>query len=174
MANKKKFYGKRMVPEYLITKLETLEPGSDYVAGDGIDIEDGTISIDNTVALKSEIPTNADYVDLTTNQTIDGNKTFDDLVLSKTGFGIEVTGQGAIGVIEKDASNNLQIRGNTKLVYGGEIYGLPSKTDGTYTLATTIDIPNVTSSITQYSTDAITSGAVYDAIGDIETLLAAI
>ena len=38
----------------------------------------------------------------------------------------------------------------------------------------TYGIPTVTSSITQGSTDAVTSGAVYNAIGDIETLLAAI
>ena len=43
-----------------------------------------------------------------------------------------------------------------------------------YTLATTDDIPTVTNSITQGSTDAVTSGAVYDVIGNIETLLAAI
>lgn len=35
-------------------------------------------------------------------------------------------------------------------------------------------IPTVTSSITQGSNDAVTSGAVYNAIGDIESLLAAI
>ena len=35
-------------------------------------------------------------------------------------------------------------------------------------------IPKVTNSITSGSTEAITSGAVYDAIGDVETLLAAI
>lgn len=39
-------HGKRMVPEYLIAKLETLEPGggTDYQAGTGIAIEDDTIS----------------------------------------------------------------------------------------------------------------------------------
>ena len=57
MANKKKFYGKRMVPEYLITKLEELEPGGgDYTAGNGIDIEDNEISIDDTiVATKTDL-----------------------------------------------------------------------------------------------------------------------
>ena len=137
----KNSFGKRMVRESKIKEIG--KGGTTYEAGDGIDITEGTISIDNTVALKSEIPTSSNYVDLTSNQTIDGNKTFDDLVLSKGGFGVEVEGIGAIGVIDKDASNNLQIRGNTKLVYGGEVYGLPSKPDGTYTLATTEDITNV-------------------------------
>lgn len=41
-------------------------------------------------------------------------------------------------------------------------------------IARTSAIPTVTSSITQGSTDAVTSGAVYNAIGDIESLLAAI
>ena len=35
-------------------------------------------------------------------------------------------------------------------------------------------IPKVTSTITSGSTEVITSGAVYDALGDVETLLAAI
>lgn len=37
-----KTYGKRMVPEYLITKLEELEPGGggEYTAGTGIEISD--------------------------------------------------------------------------------------------------------------------------------------
>ena len=37
-----------------------------------------------------------------------------------------------------------------------------------------VTVPTVTNSITQGSTDAVTSGAVYSAIGDIESLLAAI
>lgn len=41
-------HGKRMVPEYLIAKLETIEPGSEYTAGDNITIEDGVISATDT------------------------------------------------------------------------------------------------------------------------------
>lgn len=55
---KNKFKGKRMVPEYLITKLEEMEPsgGGDYTAGYGIDITDDKISIDqDVVASKSEL-----------------------------------------------------------------------------------------------------------------------
>ncbi len=46
---------------------------------------------------------------------------------------------------------------------------------GSYTdLTDKPTIPTVTNSITQGSTEAVTSGAVYNAIGDIESLLAAI
>lgn len=41
-------HGKRMVPEYLIAKLETIEPGTEYTAGDNITIEDGVISATDT------------------------------------------------------------------------------------------------------------------------------
>ena len=46
MANK--YQGKRLVPEYLITKLEEIEPGAEYTAGDNITIEDGVISATDT------------------------------------------------------------------------------------------------------------------------------
>ena len=55
---KNKFKGKRMVPEYLITKLEEMDPsgGGDYTAGYGIDITDDKISVDqDVVASKSEL-----------------------------------------------------------------------------------------------------------------------
>lgn len=38
--------------------------------------EELTISCDNTIARVANIPTNADYVDLTSNQTVGGNKSF--------------------------------------------------------------------------------------------------
>lgn len=59
--------------------------GTSYTAGTGIDITNDTISIDNTVALKSEIPTNADYVDLTTAQTITSIKKFTQNILQNSG-----------------------------------------------------------------------------------------
>ena len=55
---KNKFKGKRMVPEYLITKLEEMDPsgGGDYTAGYGIDITDDEISVDqDVVASKNEL-----------------------------------------------------------------------------------------------------------------------
>ena len=53
----------------------TIQGGSAYTAGTGIDITNDIISIDNTVvALQSDIPTN--YVTTNTTQTITGSKTF--------------------------------------------------------------------------------------------------
>lgn len=53
-----KFKGKRMVPEYLITKLEEMDPsgGGEYTAGYGIDITDDEISVDeDVIATKNEL-----------------------------------------------------------------------------------------------------------------------
>ena len=162
MANKKKFYGKRMVPEYLITKLETLEPGGgEYTAGNGIDIEDNEISIDDTVVatktdledyeLKSEAFSGS-YTDLTDKPTIPTDTS--DLT-NGAGF---ITGIDSSMVI-------------TALGYTPGT----SNFSGNYNdLSNKPTIPTVTNSITQGSTDAVTSGAVYSAIGDIESLLAAI
>lgn len=77
----------RLIPEYLLDyteKLQTNHPdpteswgggsGGSYTGGDGINISnENVISVDNTIAKKSEIPTN--YVTLDTNQTITGLKT---------------------------------------------------------------------------------------------------
>ena len=57
--------------------------GSSYTAGTGIDITNDVISVDSTVvALKTDIPT--DYVDLSTDQEIDGVKTFLDRSIYST------------------------------------------------------------------------------------------
>ena len=48
--------------------------GTEYTAGTGIDITNDEISVDNTVALKTDIPSN--YVTTDTAQTITGGKTF--------------------------------------------------------------------------------------------------
>lgn len=79
MANYPKYQGQRMVKEdeyaYLQELIESHEDpsagwggGADYTAGNGIDITGSTISIDNTVALKTEIITS--YNDLTDKPTI--------------------------------------------------------------------------------------------------------
>lgn len=48
-------------------------------------------------------------------------------------------------------------------------------TSGSYSdLSNKPTIPTVTNTITSGSTDAISSGAVYDALGDVETLLSQI
>ena len=62
--------GQRLIPEYLLdyaTQLQNSHPdpteswgggsgGSEYTAGSGIDINDNVISVDNTIAKKSDIP----------------------------------------------------------------------------------------------------------------------
>ena len=69
--------GQRLIPEYLLdytTKLENSHPdpteswgggsgGTEYTAGDGIDITNNVISVDNTIAKKSEIPTKTSELD---------------------------------------------------------------------------------------------------------------
>lgn len=51
--------------------------GTTYTAGTGIDITSDVISIDTSVVAQlSDIPTSSDYVDLTTDQTVGGVKTF--------------------------------------------------------------------------------------------------
>lgn len=70
MANK----GKRMVNEDLIKQIGQGGGGTTYTAGDGISISaEDVISVDNTVALKSDLATVAttgDYDDLTNKPTI--------------------------------------------------------------------------------------------------------
>ena len=61
MAN----FGKRMVAEDLIKQIGQGGGGS-YTAGDGIDITDNKISVDNTVALKSDLTDYAKSADLAT------------------------------------------------------------------------------------------------------------
>ena len=73
MANK----GKRMVFEKDIAQIGQGGGGGSYTAGNGINIsEEDVISIDNTVALKTDIPAN--YVTTDTAQTITGQKTYTD------------------------------------------------------------------------------------------------
>lgn len=75
--NFSKKQGQKLMPEYLLsytTELEKAHPnpnaswgggggGETYTAGDGIDIsEENVISIDNTVALKSDIPSVSDFI----------------------------------------------------------------------------------------------------------------
>lgn len=72
MAN----FGKRMVAEDLIKQIGQGGGGS-YTAGDGIDITDNKISVDNTVALKSDLTDYAKSADLATVAT---SGKYDDLL----------------------------------------------------------------------------------------------
>lgn len=72
-----------------------------------------------------------------------------------------------------------------KIQLSGTVYTIGQETTTAVTSASTDNeiptakavfdaIPTVTNTITSGSTDAITSGAVYDALGDVETLLSQI
>ena len=148
----------RLIPEYLLdytTKLNESHPdpteswgggsgGSDYTAGNGIDITNNVISVDNTIAKKSEIPTN--YVTTDTDQAITGTKTF----------------TAPLEVMDGMLSRNTTVNGQGYFIYRDNVeskvilFGLPSsKTGGTeqhptrYTLATTEDIPSLDGYATQ-------------------------
>ena len=203
MANKKKFYGKRMVPEYLITKLEELEPGGgDYTAGNGIDIEDNEISIDDTVETKanatSRFVSKASLTDDSIAQIIVGNSDIDidnvdlNAVYSqdvKSQLSLEPTSAilrtmsgtdtSTIGVsaTEIDITTGT-LKYNTKEVattdqlFSGNYNDLTNKPD----LSTYQTTSNLVTSLSSLSTDTQYPSAkcVYDIVGNIETLLAAI
>lgn len=186
--------GKRMVSEDLIKKLESLDPsaGATYTAGTGIDISaENEISVDtDTVALKSELPDAVSGTNDGTNWTsiTIGEDTYD----IPAGAGATYTAGDGIDI---DANNKISanIKAGSGIVVDVDLTDdsvvvmvdqddIPYKTDlatvatsGSYNdLSNKPTIPTVTNSITQGSTDAVTSGAVYAAIGDIESLLAAI
>ena len=197
--------GQRLIPEYLLdytTKLNESHPdpteswgggsGGNYTAGDGIDISSGNvISVDNTVAKKSEIPTN--YVTLDTEQTITKQKRITDRLSigNPTGSEIYIDGHNSNGQvinIYNDALgsafctmiDNGSIQGNTGAYFtyeddkGLREYRLPYQDrEGltTCTLATNLDIPSLDGYATQtwvqeqgYKT-SITSSDITSALG---------
>ena len=178
----------RLIPEYLLdytTKLNESHPdpteswgggsgGSDYTAGDGIDITNNVISVDGTIAKKSEIPTN--YVTLDTEQTITGLKTIGET----SGTISEVDFSGFTFKLSNKAINNpeadIKIRNSsydgyqhptiysTKGLYvnlakiklgdeGNNTYGITMPDSTTWetdrVLATTNDIPSLDGYATQ-------------------------
>ena len=92
----KKDFGRRLMPEYLLKYTEEMNKnhpdpsaswgggsgGGEYTAGDGIDIsEENVISVDNTVALKSEIPDVSGFITET-----DMNTALEDYELKSEAF----------------------------------------------------------------------------------------
>ena len=146
--------------------------GTTYTAGTGIDITNDTISIDNTVALKSEIPTNADYVDLTTAQDISGRKYF------SNALGVGYNGINNFGgyqlYIRRNpnssaltATNALKATNSNKNIDVGTSYTttniLGSGTRPTYNsndLALLSDIPTVNNSTITFTQGGITKGSI--------------
>lgn len=136
--------------------------GTTYTAGTGIDITSDVISIDTSVVAQlSDIPTSSDYVDLTTNQTVGGVKTFsDELHLNDNiVFGSSLN---AASIIAKSGTSDrsLIIRNNaTSIVHVGNTYDAltlrGSSTRPTYytnasskDLALYDDIPSLTNYVT--------------------------
>ena len=192
--------GQRLIPEYLLdytTKLNESHPdpteswggsGSNYTAGDGIDISSGNvISVDNTIAKKSEIPTN--YVTLDTNQTIGGLKRLENILYIGNPTGSEIFidakyGKGQLINMYNDELgsafcmmiDNKYIQGNVGAYFtyeddkGLREYRLPYQDrEGltTCTLATNLDLPTKTSELTNdsgYITN-ITSSDITTALG---------
>ena len=195
----------RLIPEYLLdytTKLNESHPdpteswgggsgGSDYTAGDGIDITNNVISVDNTIAKKSEIPTN--YVTLDTEQTITKPKRITSRLSigNPTGSEIYIDGHNSNGQVINIYNDELgsafcmmidnkSIQGNTGAYFtyeddkGLREYRLPYQDrEGltTCTLATNLDIPSLDGYATQtwvqeqgYKT-SITSSDITNALG---------
>ena len=173
----------RLIPEYLLdytTKLNESHPdpteswgggsgGSEYTAGDGIDITNNVISVDNTIAKKSEIPTN--YVTTDTEQTITNNKRITGRLSigNPTGSEIYIDGHNSKGQVINIYNDELgsafctmidngSIQGNTGAYFtyednkGLREYRLPYQDrEGltTCTLATNLDIPSLDGYATQ-------------------------
>ena len=189
----------RLIPEYLLdytTKLNESHPdpteswgggsgGSDYTAGDGIDITNNVISVDNTIAKKSEIPTN--YVTTDTNQTITGIKT----IGQTSGTISEVDFSGFTFKLSNKAINNpeadIKVRNSsydgyqyptiysTKGLYvnlakiklgddGNNTYGITMPDSSTWeadrVLATTNDIPTVNNPTITFTQGGATKGTI--------------
>ena len=187
----------RLMPLYLLEyseKLFTNHPdpsapwgggggGSDYTAGEGITITNNVISVDDTIAKKSEIPTN--YVTLDTDQTITGYKTFstgfkvgntteNEIVVGNSGWGISMTRNGIVDefgamVTKNDGayfnyfkypdseSSNVTVH-NTYILPHQDATG-----ENTYTLATTNDIPTpptVNNPTIRFTQGGVTKGTI--------------
>ena len=112
--------------------------GSNYTAGSGIDITNDVISVDNTVALKTDIPTN--YVTTNTTQAVSGDKTF-------TGV-FYVSSNNPVTI---ESSPGIAFKSNNKPTWNNGI--------ATYSLATTSDIPTVNNPTITFTQGGVTKGS---------------
>ena len=151
--------------------------GSNYTAGNGININENVISVDDTIAKKSDIPTN--YVTLDTNQTIGGLKRLENILYIGNPTGSEIFidakyGKGQLINMYNDELgsafcmmiDNKYIQGNVGAYFtyeddkGLREYRLPYQDrEGltTCTLATNLDIHNPTITFTQ---GGVTKGSI--------------
>ena len=100
------YYNKQEVDD-IISQIEIT--AGNYTSGSGINIsDDNVISIDETVALKTDIPDTSNFVDTETNQTITGAKTFTNLIASSITNGnavITLPNTDGTLITESDLSN---------------------------------------------------------------------
>lgn len=194
--------------------------GSSYTAGTGIDITNDVISVDSTVAMKTDIPSLTNYVTTNTDQNITGVKTFVGAKRiafkmssssDKLGFTCYDNNNKEIGYLESrikssvpqmsigmynttsssyDRKLQLSYQSNnggttynynivcpTRLQKNGSDVFMPVSVNGTEADNTgniTLSIPTVVDTVADGNMNAVTSNAVYDIVGDIETLLAAL
>ena len=143
--------------------------GTTYTAGTGIDITSDVISIDtDVVAQLSDIPTNSDYVDLTSAQTITGKKTFSGAEIETNNI-ITLKGNAIIrGLYNTNDYSTYLIGSNGSLLVGNESHGITLrgntarpvyKTGGTdYNIALSGDIPTVPTITTGSTNGTISVG----------------
>ena len=164
--------GQRLIPEYLLnytTKLEEAHPnpeaswgggggGGDYTAGEGIDITNDVISVDDTVvALKTDIPDVSNYVTSTQlSSTLTDYAKLDDDTQNITANTVTVThGAGYIHTTYGPTTISMGIPRTP-----GYTLSIPTK-DGT--LATLEDIPSLSGYATEnwvLSQSYVTSAAL--------------
>ena len=126
----------------------------------------------NDLINKPTIPDTTHMVTDNTNQTIGGYKTFSNPIE------VDKSGTTTVSILDADqleftdGSNwGVDLVPNSNQSSGFTVVQLPQSTG---TLALTSDIPTVVDTVADGNMNPVTSNAVYDIVGDIETLLAAI
>ena len=131
-----------------IKDLQEHGTGETYTAGSGIDITENVISVDNTVALKSEL-FSGDYDDLTDKPDLTVYAKLNDATQNITAYSMTATpGSGYIHTTYGASNISISIPRTP-----GYTLNIPTK-DGT--LATTDDIPSTTNFVTLDGNQTIT------------------
>lgn len=138
-------------------ELYVLNPSVTYTAGTGIDITNDVISVDNTVAMKTDIPSTTYMVTTNTVQTITANKVFDDSGIlfydeinntNKNG----ITYNESIGVYVGDTGERLLLQGkDTHPYYNNNSLALSSEIPDVSNFVTTSDLSTTLASYVQSS-----------------------
>ena len=117
----------------------------------------------NDLTDKPTIPSSADFVDITSNQTIGGSKTF------SSPISIEPSGGNVLGINAGAFWLDIKSGGVTTAICSFE---LPTnKATGTYTLATTADIPSTSGFVDLTSAQTITGIKKFQSYLEVENTL---